>query len=121
MLLTAEVVLLLGFTPVLADVYPETFNLDISGIESLISDKTKAIMPVHLFGQSADMAGIMDIASRYNLKVIEDNAQALGARYKLSEGEYKSCGTIGHIGCTSFFPSKNSRMLWRWRCNFYSG
>ena len=104
---TAEVVLLLGFTPVLADVYPETFNLDTSGIESLISDKTKAIMPVHLFGQSADMAGIMDIASRFNLKVIEDNAQALGAKYKLSEGQYKSCGTIGHIGCTSFFPSKN--------------
>lgn len=104
---TAEVVALLGLVPVLADVDPDNFNILPADIEKSISGKTKAIMPVHLFGQSADMESVMDIAKRNNLYVIEDNAQALGARYSFNTGEIKYCGTIGHIGCTSFFPSKN--------------
>lgn len=104
---TAEVVALLGLVPVLADVDPDNFNILPADIEKSISGKTRAIMPVHLFGQSADMEPVMDIAKRNNLYVIEDNAQALGARYSFLTGEIKYCGTIGHIGCTSFFPSKN--------------
>ena len=104
---TAEVVALLGLTPVLADVHPDSFNINASQIPLLVSERTKAIMPVHLFGQSAEMSTIMEMAGRYGLKVIEDNAQALGARYTLSDGKVKSCGTIGDVGCTSFFPSKN--------------
>ncbi|MDD4058136.1 MAG: DegT/DnrJ/EryC1/StrS family aminotransferase [Bacteroidales bacterium] len=104
---TAEVVALLGLTPVLVDVCEESFNIDTSQIPAVISEKTKAIMPVHLFGQSAEMSQIIEIASRYHLKVIEDNAQALGAKYQMPSGEEFSCGTIGDIGCTSFFPSKN--------------
>ena len=104
---TAEVVALLGLVPVLADVDPGTYNILPADIEASVSGKTKAVMPVHLFGHSADMEPIMDIAKRNNLYVIEDNAQALGARYSFSNGAGKYCGTIGHIGCTSFFPSKN--------------
>jgi dTDP-4-amino-4,6-dideoxygalactose transaminase len=104
---TAEVVALLGLVPVLADVDPGTFNILPSDIEASVSSKTRAVMPVHLFGHSADMEPIMDIAKRNNLYIIEDNAQALGARYSFSNGTGKYCGTIGHIGCTSFFPSKN--------------
>ena len=104
---TAEVVALLGLTPVLVDVCEESFNIDTSQIPAVISEKTKAIMPVHLFGQSAEMSQIIEIASRYHLKVIEDNAQALGAKYRMPSGDEFSCGTIGDIGCTSFFPSKN--------------
>ena len=104
---TAEVVALLGLVPVLADVDSGTYNILPADIEASISSKTKVVMPVHLFGHSADMEPIMDIAKRNNLYVIEDNAQALGARYSFSTGEGKYCGTIGHIGCTSFFPSKN--------------
>lgn len=104
---TAEVVALLGLTPVLADVHPDSFNINASQIPRLVSERTKAIMPVHLFGQSAEMSTIVEMAGRYGLKIIEDNAQALGARYTLSDGKVKSCGTIGDVGCTSFFPSKN--------------
>lgn len=104
---TAEVIALLKLTPVLVDVDPETFNIDPEAIEAAITPKTKAIVPVHLFGQCADMAKIMEIAHKHNLFVIEDTAQAIGAWYTFPDGSKKQAGTIGHIGCTSFFPSKN--------------
>jgi dTDP-4-amino-4,6-dideoxygalactose transaminase len=104
---TAEVIGLLGLTPVLVDVYPDTFDIDIEAIERNITAKTKAIVPVHLFGQCADMERIMAIAKKHNLYVIEDVAQAIGADYIFSDGKKAKAGTIGTIGCTSFFPSKN--------------
>ena len=104
---TAEVVRLLGFTPVLVDVDPHTFNIDIDKLESAISDKTKVVIPVHLFGQCADMKSIMDIANKHNLFVIEDTAQAIGTDYIWPDGRKQKAGTIGHFGTTSFFPSKN--------------
>lgn len=123
---TAEVVRMLGLKVVFVDIDCNTFNMDASAIESAITSRTRAIVPVHLFGQCADMALIMDIAARYNLFVIEDACQALGADYILREGtgqlkmgpftyDYrcvkegirKKAGTVGHIGCTSFFPTKN--------------
>jgi len=104
---TVEVVALLGITPVFADVLPGTFNLDPADIERKITPKTKAIVPVHLFGQTADMEAIMALAAKHNLYVIEDNAQAIGADYTFSDGTRKKSGTIGHIASTSFFPSKN--------------
>jgi UDP-2-acetamido-2-deoxy-ribo-hexuluronate aminotransferase len=104
---TAEVIALLKLTPVFVDVDPHTFNIDVNQIESAISSKTKAIVPVHLFGQSAHMEAIMQLAGKYGLYVIEDNAQAIGAEYSFSDGQKKSTGTIGHFGTTSFFPSKN--------------
>jgi UDP-2-acetamido-2-deoxy-ribo-hexuluronate aminotransferase len=104
---TAEVIALLGLTPVLVDVDPETFNIDPVAIEKAITEKTRAIVPVHLFGQSADMDAIMDIALRHKLFVIEDACQAIGADYFLKDGSKVKVGTIGHVGCTSFFPSKN--------------
>lgn len=104
---TAEVIALLGFTPVLVDVDPHTFNIDIKAIERAITPKTKAIVPVHLFGQSAEMEAVMELAQKHNLFVIEDNCQAIGADYIFKDGSRKKTGTIGHVGCTSFFPSKN--------------
>jgi UDP-2-acetamido-2-deoxy-ribo-hexuluronate aminotransferase len=104
---TAEVIRLLGMVPVLVDVDKDTFNIDIQKLESAITDKTKAIIPVHLFGQCANMDAIMEIANRHHLFVIEDTAQAIGTDYTFSNGKKKKAGTIGHIGCTSFFPSKN--------------
>jgi len=104
---TAEVIGLLGLTPVLVDVNPSTFDINIEALERKITEKTKAIVPVHLFGQCANMDAIMEIAKKYNLYVIEDNAQAIGAEYTFQNGTRKKAGTIGHIGCTSFFPSKN--------------
>jgi UDP-2-acetamido-2-deoxy-ribo-hexuluronate aminotransferase len=104
---TAEVIALLRLTPVLVDVDPETFNIDPKAIEKAITPKTRAIVPVHLFGQCAPMEEIMEIAARHNLFVIEDNCQAIGADYIFRDGSRKKAGTIGHIGCTSFFPSKN--------------
>jgi len=104
---TAEVVGLLGLVPVLVDVDLNTFNIKIEDIEPSITEKTKAIVPVHLFGQCSDMERIMEIASRYNLYVVEDNAQALGAKYRYSNGKEIHAGIIGHIGCSSFFPTKN--------------
>jgi dTDP-4-amino-4,6-dideoxygalactose transaminase len=104
---TAEVIALLHLTPVLVDVLPDTYNIDPAAIERAITPKTKAIVPVHLFGQCSDMDAVMEIAKKYNLFVIEDNAQAIGADYHSKDGSVKKAGTIGHIGCTSFFPSKN--------------
>ncbi|MBN8692876.1 MAG: DegT/DnrJ/EryC1/StrS family aminotransferase [Bacteroidetes bacterium] len=104
---TAEVIGLLGLKPVLVDVYPDTFDINIEAIEKNITPKTKAIVPVHLFGQCADMERIMALAKKYNLFVIEDVAQAIGADYTFSDGKKAKAGTIGTIGCTSFFPSKN--------------
>jgi len=104
---TAEVIALLKLTPVLIDVDFETFNIKIDEIEKAISPKTKVIVPVHLFGQGADMEKIMEIARKHNLYVIEDNAQAIGANYYFSDNSQQKLGTIGHICCTSFFPSKN--------------
>ncbi|MBH45332.1 MAG: transcriptional regulator [Flavobacteriaceae bacterium] len=104
---TVEVILLLGLTPVLVDIDIESFNIDISAIERAITKKTKAIIPVHLFGQPAFMSEIINIAKENKLYVIEDNAQSLGANYTYKDGLKKKAGTIGHIGTTSFFPSKN--------------
>ena len=104
---TAEVIGLLGLTPVMTDVDPSSFNITAAHIERAITSKTKAIVPVHLFGQSADMEPILAIARHHNLFVIEDNAQAIGADYTFSSGTVKKAGTLGDFGCTSFFPSKN--------------
>ena len=104
---TVEVIALLGLKPVLVDVDRETFNIDIQEIEKSVTPRTKAIVPVHLFGQCANMEAIMEIATKHNLYVVEDTAQALGAEYRFSKGSTKKAGTIGNIGCTSFFPSKN--------------
>lgn len=104
---TAEVIGLLQLKPVLVDVYPDTFDIDIEAIEKNITPKTKAIVPVHLFGQCANMEAIMELAQKYKLFVIEDNAQAIGADFTFSNDTTQKAGTIGHIGCTSFFPSKN--------------
>ena len=104
---SAEVIALLGLTPVMVDVDYATFNVTVANLKKALSPKTKAIIPVHLFGQSCDMEPIMQFAEKHNLYVIEDNAQAIGAAYTFSDGTRKHTGTIGHIGCTSFFPSKN--------------
>lgn len=104
---TAEVIALLGFKPVMVDVDPDTFNLTAEIVEAALTPNTKAIVPVNLFGQSCDFEPIMKIAGEHNLWVVEDNAQAIGADYTFSDGRQQKTGTIGHIGCTSFYPSKN--------------
>jgi len=105
---TAEVIALLKLTPVLVDVLPDTYNIDPKAVEKAITPKTKAIIPVHLFGQSADIHSLLKIAKQYNLFIIEDTAQAIGADFTCSDsGKTKKIGTFGDIGCTSFFPSKN--------------
>ena len=104
---TVEVIALLGLTPVLVDVDKDTFNINIEAIRKAITPKTKAIVPVHLYGRPANMEAIMQIAKEYNLYVIEDNAQAIGADFTWSDGRKQKVGTIGHVGATSFFPSKN--------------
>jgi UDP-2-acetamido-2-deoxy-ribo-hexuluronate aminotransferase len=104
---TAEVIALLNLKPIMVDVDPKTFNITPKIVEKAITSRTKAIVPVHLFGQSADMEGIMAVAAKHNLFVIEDNAQAIGSDFTFKNGEKRKTGTIGHIGCTSFFPSKN--------------
>jgi UDP-2-acetamido-2-deoxy-ribo-hexuluronate aminotransferase len=104
---TAEVIALLGLTPIFAEVDPNTFNLDISLLETKISSKTKCIVPVHLYGQCVDMEPLLRIAKKYNLFIVEDTAQAIGAEYTFSDGTRKQAGTMGTIGTTSFFPSKN--------------
>ncbi|GIV34590.1 MAG: cell surface polysaccharide biosynthesis protein [Chitinophagales bacterium] len=104
---TLEIIALLGLKPVLVDIRPDTFNIDPDEIEKHITPKTKAIIPVHLYGQCADMERIMQIAAKYGLYVIEDTAQAIGAEYRFPDGTVKKAGTIGTIGTTSFFPSKN--------------
>lgn len=104
---TVEVAALLGIKPIFVEVDPKTFCIDPTIIEAAITAKTKAIVPVHLYGHAADMEQIMAIAAKHNLFVIEDNAQAIGNDYTFSDGNTKKTGSIGHIGCTSFYPSKN--------------
>jgi UDP-2-acetamido-2-deoxy-ribo-hexuluronate aminotransferase len=104
---TTEVIALLRLTPVFAEVDPKTFCIDPAELEKVITPKTKAIVPVHLYGQAAPMEEIMSIAKKHGLYVIEDNAQAIGCEYTFSDGAKKKTGTIGHIGATSFYPSKN--------------
>lgn len=104
---TAEVVGLLGLTPVMIDVDPVTFNLSVDQIEQVITPDTKAIVPVHLYGQCCNMSAILALAKKHSLFVVEDNAQALGAQYRFEDGKKAFAGTMGDIGCTSFFPSKN--------------
>ena len=104
---TVEVIALLQLTPVLVDVDPITFNIDIKAIKNAITPKTKAIVPVHLFGLAANMDAIMDLAKEHNLYVIEDNAQGIGADYTHRDGSKTKTGAIGHVASTSFFPSKN--------------
>ncbi|MFT3748038.1 MAG: DegT/DnrJ/EryC1/StrS family aminotransferase [Agriterribacter sp.] len=104
---TTEVIALLQLKPVFVEVDPKTFCIDPAALEKAITGKTKAIVPVHLYGQTANMEDIMKIAGKHNLFVVEDNAQAIGADFTFSDGTKKKSGTIGTIGCTSFFPSKN--------------
>jgi UDP-2-acetamido-2-deoxy-ribo-hexuluronate aminotransferase len=104
---TVEVAALLNIKPVFVEVDPKTFCIDPAVIEAAITPKTKAIVPVHLYGHAAEMETIMQIAAKHNLYVIEDNAQAIGNDYTFSNGTTKKTGAIGHIGCTSFYPSKN--------------
>ncbi|NVN17951.1 aminotransferase class I/II-fold pyridoxal phosphate-dependent enzyme [Muricauda sp. HICW] len=104
---TVEVIGLLQLTPVLVDVEPDTFNIDVKAIEKAITPKTKAIVPVHLFGQCSNMDEIMELAKKHDLYVVEDNAQAIGGAYYSKDGSKQKAGTIGHVGATSFFPSKN--------------
>lgn len=104
---TAEVVALLGLTPVLVDVEPDYFGISVRALENAITPKTKAIVPVHLYGQNANMDEVMAIARKYNLYVVEDACQSIGAKYTFNDGSIGRSGCMGHIGCTSFFPSKN--------------
>jgi len=104
---TVEVIALLQLTPVLVDVEIDTFNISVEAIKKAITPKTKAIVPVHLFGQAANMEAIMQLAQEHNLYVIEDNAQAIGANYRYFDGKKEKVGVIGHVASTSFFPSKN--------------
>jgi len=104
---TVEVLQLLGLKPVFVDVDQDTFNINVAQIEEVITSKTKAILPVHLFGQCGNMAEILSIASKYDLFVIEDACQSLGTDFIFENGTQKKAGTVGHIGCNSFFPSKN--------------
>jgi UDP-2-acetamido-2-deoxy-ribo-hexuluronate aminotransferase len=104
---TVEVMALLKLKPVFVDVDPKTFCMDVSKVEALITPKTKAIVPVHLYGQSADMEPILALGKKHNLYVLEDDAQAIGGHYTFGDGTKKANGTMGQIGCTSFFPSKN--------------
>ncbi|MDD4224997.1 MAG: DegT/DnrJ/EryC1/StrS family aminotransferase, partial [Mariniphaga sp.] len=104
---TVEVLALLGLKPVFADVHPGTFNLNEKELEKVITQKTKAILPVHLFGQCAHLEPMLELAGKYHLFVVEDACQALGTEYIFSDGSRKKVGTVGHAGCNSFFPSKN--------------
>src|SRR5687767_10375499 len=104
---TTEVIALLGLTTVFVEVDPKTFCLDAAAVEKAITKKTKAIVPVHLYGHAAPMEQILDIAKRHNLYVIEDNAQAIGGNYRFADGSVRKTGSMGTVGCTSFFPSKN--------------
>ena len=104
---TVEAIALVGARPVFVDVSKETFLLDVNRLERAITPKTKAIIPVHLYGQCADMEPLLDIANKYNISVIEDACQAIGSEYRFADGNVKQAGTMGTIGCLSFFPSKN--------------
>jgi UDP-2-acetamido-2-deoxy-ribo-hexuluronate aminotransferase len=104
---TAEVIGLLGLNPIMIDVDPETFNITAESIEKVVTQNTRVIIPVHLYGQCVDMEPILSLAKKHDLFVIEDNAQAMGSKYQSSDGSITKSGTMGNIGCTSFFPSKN--------------
>jgi UDP-2-acetamido-2-deoxy-ribo-hexuluronate aminotransferase len=104
---TAEVIALLGLTPVIVDVDPETFNITAAHVEAALTSRTKAVVPVHLFGQCVDMEPLLQLTQKHGLHVIEDTAQSIGADYTFLDGTVRKAGTIGDIGCTSFFPSKN--------------
>ncbi len=104
---TAEVIALLQLKPVMVDVDPDTFNVTAALIEAALTEQTRAIVPVNLFGQCCDLAPIMELATKHGLHVVEDNAQAIGAEYTFADGHRQFAGTVGHIGCTSFYPSKN--------------
>lgn len=104
---TAEVIALLHLQPVFVDVDPDTFLMDTAQLESVVSERTRCILPVHLFGQGVDMTAVMAFAEKHGLYVVEDNAQSIGATGFMSGGRQARLGAIGHIGCTSFFPSKN--------------
>jgi dTDP-4-amino-4,6-dideoxygalactose transaminase len=104
---TAEVIALLKLKPVFVEVCADTFNIDVAAIEAAITPKTKALLPVHLFGQCANMEAIIALANKHNLYIIEDTAQAIGAQYTFASGEILHAGCMGNIGCTSFFPTKN--------------
>ncbi|MCQ2607702.1 MAG: DegT/DnrJ/EryC1/StrS family aminotransferase [Bacteroidales bacterium] len=104
---TVEVIVRLGLIPVFVDVCPDTYCIDVNKIESAITSKTKAIVPVHLFGQNADMSAILSLAKKYNLYVLEDACQSIGAEYRFENGNKQFSGCIGDVGCLSFFPSKN--------------
>ena len=104
---TVEVIGLMNLVPVFVDVDRDTFNINIEELNKAITPKTKAIIPVHLFGQAANMEAVMNIANENNLFVIEDTAQAIGSDYTFSDGKTQKTGTIGNVGTTSFFPSKN--------------
>ena len=104
---SAEVIALLGLTPVLVDIDPDTFNISIPAAANAVTPRTRAIIPVHLFGQSCDMEPLLQLAKEHHLHVVEDNAQAIGAEYTFGDGRRAKTGTLGTIGCTSFFPSKN--------------
>jgi dTDP-4-amino-4,6-dideoxygalactose transaminase len=104
---TTEVIALLGLKPIFVEVDPQTYCISPAAIEAAITPRTKAIVPVHLYGQAANMNAIIEIAAKHQLFVVEDNAQAIGSDYHFSNGQRVKTGTIGHIGCTSFFPSKN--------------
>ena len=104
---SAEVIALLGLSPVMVDVDPFTFNVTAELIAPAITEQTKAIIPVHLFGQSCDMEGIVKLAKQHEIAIVEDNAQAIGAEYTFTDGRTARTGTLGDVGCTSFYPSKN--------------
>lgn len=104
---TAEVIALLNLVPILVDVMPDDFSINVESVKKLITPKTKAIVPVHLFGQCIDMEELLKVANDYDLYIIEDTAQAIGSEYTFSDGRKCKAGTMGHIGTTSFFPSKN--------------
>lgn len=104
---SAEVIALLSLKPVFVDVDARTFNIDVAEVRKAITERTRAVIPVHLYGQCCDMEALMEIASEYGLYVVEDNAQSIGSDYRFRDGTVRKSGSIGHIGCTSFFPSKN--------------
>ena len=104
---TAEVIALLGLEPVMVDVDPDTFNVTADIVAAAVTPRTRAVVPVHLFGQSCDMEPVIEVAQQHDLWVVEDNAQAIGADYTFGDGRTRKTGTLGHIGCTSFYPSKN--------------
>lgn len=104
---TVEVIALLQLKPVFVEVDPGTFNMDVERVEAAITDRSRVILPVHLFGHTADMEPLLQIAAKHGLKVVEDNAQAIGGAYTFGDGTVKKTGTMGDIGCTSFYPSKN--------------